>query len=396
MGVTVRQKQPGKGNPWWVFIHHQGKRRSKIVGDKKTADAVAARIRTKLKLGEFNMLEEENPCPLFKDYAEQWFKSHVKTFCKYSTMKGYEGCFTNHILPRFGPEPLDTIKRKDIKDLMCSKLGEGLTPGTVRNIKACLSGIFTSAVEDEIIVVNPAARLGKQINKMIKKQDPKQDINPFTREEAQLFLKTAKWYCPRYYPAFMCALRTGVRLSELIGLKPGDIDFNSRFIEVRRGIVLGRMTTPKSGKTRRVDMSRQLADVLKTHLFETKKETLRRGWKELPQRLFYNENGRELDPNNFRKRYFYKCLEKAGLRRIRLHDLRHTFASLLISQGESLAYVRDQMGHHSIQITVDIYGHLVPGSNREAVDKLDDVPHLSAPYTHPADRTQEKSTYTTV
>ena len=65
MGVTVRRKQPGKGNPWWVFIHHQGKKRSKKVGDKKTADAVAARIRTKLKLGEFNMLEEENPCPLF-------------------------------------------------------------------------------------------------------------------------------------------------------------------------------------------------------------------------------------------------------------------------------------------------------------------------------------------
>jgi hypothetical protein len=66
-------------------------------------------------------------------------------------------------------------------------------------------------------------------------------------------------------------------------------------------------------------------------------------------------------------------LEKAELRRVRFHDLRHTFASLLIQNGESLAYVRDQLGHSSIQITVDTYGHLVPGANRQAVDRLDDT-----------------------
>jgi integrase-like protein len=65
-------------------------------------------------------------------------------------------------------------------------------------------------------------------------------------------------------------------------------------------------------------------------------------------------------------------LTKAGLRRIRFHDLRHTFASLLLQQGESPQYVKEQMGHHSIQVTVDIYGHLIPGANRKAVDRLDD------------------------
>jgi len=63
-------------------------------------------------------------------------------------------------------------------------------------------------------------------------------------------------------------------------------------------------------------------------------------------------------------------MEKAGLRRIRFHDLRHTFASLLIQNGESLAYVKDQLGHSSIRLTVDVYGHLVPGANRQAVNKL--------------------------
>jgi integrase len=68
-----------------------------------------------------------------------------------------------------------------------------------------------------------------------------------------------------------------------------------------------------------------------------------------------------------------KALAKAGLRRIRIHDLRHTYASLLMQNGESPAYVRDQLGHHSIQVTVDIYGHLVLGGNKRAVDRLDDV-----------------------
>jgi integrase len=66
-----------------------------------------------------------------------------------------------------------------------------------------------------------------------------------------------------------------------------------------------------------------------------------------------------------------KLLAKAGFPSLRIHDLRHTFASLLIQQGESLAYVKEQLGHHSIRITVDTYGHLVPGGNRQAVDKLD-------------------------
>jgi integrase len=71
-----------------------------------------------------------------------------------------------------------------------------------------------------------------------------------------------------------------------------------------------------------------------------------------------------------KNRHFLKCLTKAGLRTIRFHDLRHTFASLLIQNGEPLAYVKDQLGHSSIKMTVDVYGHLVPGANRQAVNRL--------------------------
>lgn len=133
-----------------------------------------------------------------------------------------------------------------------------------------------------------------------------------------------------------------------------------------------KVQTPKNRKTRRVDMSQQLTETLKALLIERKKETLRNGWGEVPPWVFASETGTMLDGDNLRKREHRSILKKAGLRHARLHDLRHTFASLPIQNGESLAYVKAQLGHYSIQITVDTYGYLVPGGTRQAVDRLDD------------------------
>ncbi len=87
--------------------------------------------------------------------------------------------------------------------------------------------------------------------------------------------------------------------------------------------------------------------------------------------MFCNEKGGLLHPHNLRDRIFYGLLKKAGIRQVRFHDLRHSFASLLLQQGESPVYVNDQLGHSSIQITVDCYGHLIPGENKQAGDRLD-------------------------
>jgi integrase len=163
-----------------------------------------------------------------------------------------------------------------------------------------------------------------------------------------------------------------MRLGELIGLQWGDVDFHGGFIEVRRSYFKGRLDSTKNRKARRIDMSRQLAEVLKDLRKKRKKEALAKGWREIPDFIFVNEVGKIVDGDHLRRRVFSQALGKAELRRIRIHDLRHTFASWLIQNGESLAYVKDQMGHHSIQITVDTYGHLVPGANRQAVDRLDD------------------------
>jgi integrase len=166
-----------------------------------------------------------------------------------------------------------------------------------------------------------------------------------------------------------------------------DLDFTSRFVEIRRNYSCGQITTPKNGKTRRVDMSLQLTNVLDNYVAKKKAEALTRelAKPEAERRksdeviaevmewpLFAKPNGKLIEPNDLRRQIFYKALVAAGIRRVRFHDARHTFASLLLQQGESPAYVRDQLGHSSIQMTVDVYGHLIPGLNRQAVDKLDD------------------------
>lgn len=105
-------------------------------------------------------------------------------------------------------------------------------------------------------------------------------------------------------------------------------------------------------------MSRELGQTLKDLHTEQQIEAAARGWKEVPQWVFTSETGGLLHPNNLRDRVFYGLLNRAGLRQIRFHDLRHTFASLLLQQGESLIYVKEQMGHSSIQVTVeDFAGH---------------------------------------
>ena len=368
MGVTVRQKKPGKDNPWWIFVNHQGKRKAKCVGDRKTAENVAAELRIRLSPSGLGLDTLPRAVPLFKDYAKQWLETYVATCCRGTTPAGYETSLRIHLLPALGEKRLDEIRRSDVKTLVFALAKKELSPSTILNVRACLSGILSSAIEDEIITSNPAARLGKYI-----KRNQKPEVDVLTKEETAKLLEAVRTHRPHYYPLFLCALRTGMRIGELLGLEWGDIDFNSLFIKVQRAQVRGVIGPPKNGRSRRVDMSRQLAEVLSGHRTQLRREALREGRLEIPERVFLTERGASIDLDHFRRRLFHPCLEKAGLRRIRIHDLRHTYASLLIAQKESLAYIRDQLGHGSIKITVDTYGHLVPGSNRAAVDQLDDV-----------------------
>jgi len=176
-----------------------------------------------------------------------------------------------------------------------------------------------------------------------------------------------------------------MRIGEALALKWGDLDYNGRFIEVKRSYVRNRISTPKNKKGRRVDMSFQLAETLKTHELISKKKGLALGLGDIPEYVFTNEKGKIIDVSNWRRRVFKKALRKAGLREVRIHNMRHTYATLRISKDDNIADVSKQLGHHSVKLTWDVYYHWVPGNNKSEVDALDDpsLTRPNAPYMHP-------------
>jgi integrase len=172
--------------------------------------------------------------------------------------------------------------------------------------------------------------------------------------------------------------RTGLRAGEVLGLHRGDLNFHSRSIYVQRNWSRGILGTPKNGKARRVDMSQGLAKAL-TEWIELQDLEAAAAGQAAPEILFPgNLGGTRREPsymaeNWLRYKLWFPMVAKAGLRRLDMHSVRHTYASRLIANGENLKYVQEQLGHASITITCDTYGHLIPGGNREAVDKLDSL-----------------------
>src|SRR5262249_52259977 len=139
----------------------------------------------------------------------------------------------------------------------------------------------------------------------------------------------------------------------------------------RRSRRKGRVSEPKNGKARRVDMSAQLAAVLRGWQALQEAESVVAGG-EPAARLFSAPDGGPL-PEDLIRGPWLALLRRAGLRQRRVHDLRHTFASALLAAGEPILYVQAQLGHHSPEFTLKVYGHLLPRGSRRAVDMLDDA-----------------------
>jgi len=377
MGVKVREKPKNSGS-WWIFIDHQGRRKAKKIGKKRVAEELAKKIEAKLALGELDLRNKAvEPSPLFKEYAQYWSTYILAATCKTSTQHDYKGILYNHVIKAFGDTPVDAITRKAIRTFLIEKGQGGYAPSTVSHMKSCIAGILEVAIDDEVISVNPAHRIGKYQHNSNQLNEVNDGIKFLARSELSNLLSVFQAQFAAHYPLALLLARTGMRIGEAVALKWEDVDFDNRIITVRRTFSRGKLGTPKNGKNRKVDMSLQLTAVLKDLLHRKKVEALKNGSGKIPEWVNTNDNGNALDINNWRNRVFHKAVQKAKLPPIRVHDLRHTYASLLIQAGESLAYVRDQLGHYSIKVTVDTYGHLVPGGNKDAVDRLDDPGQLA-------------------
>jgi len=375
MGVKVREKSKGSGE-WWVFINHNGWRRSKKIGrDKKTAEGVAEKLKAKLVLGDLDIEKQQNKCPTFGEYSKKWL-SFIFVNRRESTHERYQQVLKDHVIPTFKNRTLDSITRGEVRDLLIKKAIK-LDVSVIRDV---VSGVMGFAVDDELIKANPVTGITKKLE---LKRDKGKDVEPLTEIDLSSFLDKARTFVPEYYPFFLMAARTGMRLGELLAIRWGDLDFSHKiileggkveerpFIWVRRSYRRGRFTLPKNGKSRRVDMSPQLKATLQEHLTREKKKTLKEGRGEVPELVFHRD-GKVIEQNYIR-RVFKRILTKASLAEIKFHALRHTFASLLLSKGESPVYVKEQLGHHSIQITVDIYGKWIQTERKAGVNRLDDA-----------------------
>jgi integrase len=380
MGVSIRKK----GNKWFVFINHKGNRKAKCVGDSRAAAVrVQQVIQAKLALGDMRIRDlQPKAVPSFENYAGKWLKECAELTCKPSTVTGYKGVLKLYLQHRFGPKRIDEIKRTDVKELIGAMVSAGLSRSTLRNTISVLRCVLNHAIEDGLLESNPAANLGK-FTRSARQADPK-GIS-LTPQEIAKFLKAAKEICPRYYALFLVAVRAGLRRGELVALRWGDFKLGNnesdpnRFILVRHNFVRRAHTTTKSKKTRRVDISRELRRELLALRSEHLKAAKAEGKDEISADLvFPASDGNILDPDNLYHRLFVPVLRRSRIRKCRLHDLRHSFGSLLIQKGASLVYVRDQMGHSSIQVTADIYAHLVPGADVNMVDMLDGKPERKA------------------
>jgi integrase len=390
MGVKVRKRN----GSWWLFINHRGVRKAKKIGTREAAEKVKRELEARLALGDTGCLSKPKLEPTFAAYSEGWLDTYAELHCKPSTAASYRQLLRLYLVPWFGPVALRRITRDSVRDFLADMAtktrakrktqGENavsqepqskLSRNTLRLALSTLRVILNHAMDDGLVDRNPAVRLGK----FTITEKPKAQAQALTREEVEQFLQATQEICPDYYPLFLTAVRGGLRRGELVALRWGDIQFGTseedpnRYIYVQRNYVQGAFTTPKSKKPRRVDLSRELRKTLLELRDKRLLDAFLEGESSIADELvFPSQTGDTvLDPDNLVHYYFLPALEKAGLRKIRFHDLRHTFGSLLIQDGASLTYVKEQMGHSSIQVTVDVYGHLIPGENIAWVDGLD-------------------------
>ena len=357
--IAAIRKSPKTGN--WEFDYKdlQGRRKTKK-GLKTKEEAIKAQSKLEEELKNGNCTFDSKMT--FKEAAEKFMQLHASINCKYSTQEGYKSYLNTHINPFLGNMKLVDITPIMIREFIKQKLNTGRSNSTVNKYTKLIRNIFNFMIENGVVNVNPAARI-----KSLKEEVP--DMRPLSTEEVQVLLSKTKQVYPDFYPLLFTALFTGMREGELLGLTWDSINWIKCKIKVDKNFTHNRVGTPKSNKARYVDMSKELVKVLKEWRLACPHSEL--------NLVFPNQNGRHQNPKNMTSRRFKPALQRAGIEEIRFHDLRHTYASLMLVKGADMKYVQHQLGHSTIKLTMDRYTHLLPEINEKCVNMLDDILNTS-------------------
>ena len=285
------------------------------------------------------------PIPLLAEYASGWLEG-IAGLVRPRTLEGYRYRLERHVLPRLGDLRLDEITVDDVLALIGDLRERGYSGWTIRSILCPFSRLLSHAVRRDVIAVSPLSKLDRTERPAVWVREQR----VLNRDEIGRLLAAAP---PRYRTLLATAVLSGLRQSELLALRWRDIDVADEVIHVRGALDrAGRDVPPKTQHAiRDVVLMPALAAALAEH-------RARSAFNDADDYVFASRVGTPLHWRNVSRRALKPALTKAGIAPIRWHDLRHTFASLLIAGGANVVVTSRQLGHGSSDITLRVYSHL--------------------------------------
>lgn len=351
----------------WVRFSHQGKNYRKTLNLENTKanmrlakNEIMPTLQLKLVNGELF----EKSVPTVDEYSKMSFEIHSSTR-KQSTQTDYRISYEKHIKPYLGKKRLDAIKPSDIA-LWQNKILESVSPRRLKAIRAVLSTIIQDAMRDELIVRNPLPLV------KLPRAD-KVEIEPFSISEIFTILDKAQEQYKNFYAlGFFSGLRSG----EMIGLKWEDIDFFRKEISIKRAIKMGVVSTPKTLKSvRDIDMIDSLLPYLKNQYKITGK---------YKSYVFLNEHQENFyDIKRIRDTHWKRVLKECGFKYRPIYHTRHTFATIMLENGEDILWISNMLGHTDSTMTLSRYAKYIKRDERKRASFLEKRVALNSTETTP-------------
>lgn len=341
------------------YYDNQGKRIRETLPEGTTLKAAKQRMREiEDRLEKGNYIPRKQ-IPLFKDVAKAWLYQKQPNL-RQSTWGVYDGHIRNHF-NELDEIRIDRISIFIIEKFIRDRQEDEMHILTLRKILVSLNQIMAYAVRHGYITSNPVRDAERPKSQGKEEEDR---INVLTPMEINAFIKAVE--NQKYKVLFKMAIMTGARQGELLGLKWDDIDWAKSQVHIQRTYNNQKMYDVKTKTSkRRIDIGPSMM------------EDLNKWRKVCPASklglIFPNKAGQPINHNNMTSRHFFPALKKAGISKIRFHDLRHTKVSLMIAHGENLKYIQTQMGHSSPMVTLNVYAHLMEKVNQEAATRFENA-----------------------
>lgn len=295
----------------------------------------------------------------FTQSAERWL-ARKQPLLEVSTYRDYEAHLRLRLVPAFGSLKLRQITRGHVEDYLAALDAEDrLSRKTINDSLIPLRQVLARGVRDGVIATNPAATQDRDEPLELPYERP--TMLYLNRDAAHRYLDACD---PWYRPLAETLVGAGLRIGEAVALQWGDIAWDSSALVISRTAKTGGIGTPKGDRTRTVLVATYLLDLLREHRARQGQDGHVGGL------VFTSPRGATLNRHNVRRRGHDQALRDAGLpSAIRLHDLRHTAATLWLAAGESIYFVQQQLGHKDIQTTIDLYGHPDQAAHRDAAER---------------------------